>query len=1414
MSRHGTISITLALLVLTGTFAGIPALGLTGPGGTTFPDPSWPGAASGPGGDTDRPLLWLRAGVFDPIEDPVPTIMGLRGASARGIYLVQFSKTPTPLTGDRLDAVGADVMGYVPENGLAVSFHSTAAVASVALWSDVRWLCPWQDGWKVDPSLSAVRGSILLTVVTWGTNVDISTVLREADARVMTHLLDEYVVEADAGAIHILAGAGTVSWIEPWLPPTFFMDNAATSIGARQVEEGPIDPEGTAMWAFNKTLGFSGLTGESVTIDVTDSGVDGTHQAFSGRMKAFSAIEPGRLQWTDPVGHGTHVAGIVLGDGTYRQEEDQYYHDNFDGKYAGIAPGADLVASSLYGPGINFTYRNITKWSVQQGADISQNSWGSWSSSSWGNYTIVSRDYDNTTRDADWTTPGNQSILVVFAAGNSGIFGNNTMSTSAVAKNVIAVGCTGNGKNVTGVDEVWLHSSRGWSDDGRIKPDLVAPGDAVVSTWATEDTGAGGVLPPEAGAHSYIIYGGTSMAAPVVSGSAALVYDHLRRNEAHSDPSPAVVKSILLASADHLPGYEWPSKEQGWGLVNVSRAVVETRNSNTEFVDQTTKFYNVDDTMTYSYDVQAGTPLRISLVWTDLPSWVYSGKMLINDLDLKVTSPSGKVYKGNWFQGGVSVTGGTADDINNVEMVYLDTPETGEWKVTVTCAQLPPVAGGGNQDFAIAVVGDVNKKFVDLAAQNLSVRATDANEGEVIPISFDIANLGNLPAPSVPWVCNVIDEFGAETKLDGGILDLDPHSGERIQTTWIATRGTHTVKVVPNQFRSIAEESYQNNNKSKTVFIKGFGVTGEVTNPHAYGMPGTDVRFSIDVTNTGNVDDLFLLSRTEPPAGWNVRLDVSFLDIRAGKTDSATLVVSVPEGYLAGETANITVTVVSQGNDTNLIELNTQTSVMEVYSLLVGLDQQSQDARPGDDVVFEFSITNTGNVMTTYSVGYSQTSGPETGVEFDLPRSTFTTPVGGTVSGNLTVSLDADRVQDLPVDGQITFDLRVVAKQNQSVGMLVPGSVIIKQLHKVSITPPGQDTIIVLPGDYMDLILELVNEGNGPDTVTPSMVVPEGWEWSPTEPSIYLQIGEAKTMQLWVTVAASARAGPHTVTALAVVGEDPVSEHRFIFDVDWLPGIFVRLEGPFDRNLTQGEELTLEFRITNVGNDKDSVVVEIAGLTRGLTAEARPIDIDLDVGGIGTFVVVFNATSDAELLRGTYRVFFKYADEVERVTIQLNITIKQKTAPPDPNGPDDGDDDDGGLFTLILAAIIAVVVIIVLAIALTTFARRKRDDSKAEEAFFKSKDDSVTSQVLQEEMSTRRVPPPSPPPPSEPVASPPEEAGAWEESKAETPVAETPPEPMPVRGGTCPDCGNAMEPLGPGSAGLYCPMCGHKEEGG
>jgi uncharacterized membrane protein len=1364
----------------------------------------WPGSIRGVAAGSSPGLVRLKAGTFDPLVDDLPRVGDRIADASPGIYLVQYVRPVSPKDGRLLQALGVEVLGFVPDSSLAVKLPRPSAAIALAKLDGVRWLGPWQVGWKMHPALEGAEGRVFLTVLSWGAGIDASEDLDKVGANVQSRLMDDHIVEADASIIDDIAMLDDVSWIEPYLFPTFYLDNAARSIGARQELDGSFDPQGLVLWSYNETSDdYEGLTGLSAAVTVTDTGLDGGHPAFFNVKGVWTSIDPQMPSWSDPDGHGTNVAGIICGDGSYRSTEDPGLPD---GKYSGIAPKARLNVQSLTGPGIFFHYRNLTKWSVERGSDISHNSWGASNISLWGDYTLTSREYDNASRDADWDTDGNQSILVVFAVGNDGRSGNNTVDTTAAAKNVIAVGTVGNSKQFISPDEVAQSSSRGPTDDGRIKPDLVAPGDLVTSTFAIADDGSGGVLPADGGTHSYISKGGSSMAAPVVTGSAALVIDYLQTVEGRQNPSPALIKSTLIASADHLTTVEWPGKEQGWGRVNVSKALVGTRTRNTNWIDQEHKFMANGESTTYKFDVGSDEPLSLALVWTDVSSAVYTGKTLVNDLDLRVRSPSGQVYLGNVFAAGESTTGGSHDRVNNVEVLYLDRPESGEWEVTVTAHELPPVPNGGNQNFALAVTGQVNKKFVDLMATNLTARTEDLEEGEVIPIRVDIANIGTLPASAVAYQVRILDEHNAvhETIKTGTAPTILPNTHERIDTEWTAQRGQWRIVAVPNPFRSILEESYLNNNASKSFFVKGYGLNAVIREPSKAGQPGVEVTYRINVTNEGNIQDRFVLDRQEPPSGWSARLSPTYVEVKPGEKGSVDLIVGISDDATASETARINVTITSQANATYTMQLSTTTLVLPVYRVDLDIQPRSQRAEPGETKTYEFTIFNLGNGPDTFRVDYLQDGGPTNGVTFTLPRATFSLEKGGQISGNFSVALDLAKIQLLTADETIAFRVRVFSVNDAGAGDAELGSLIIDQLNALTFQDPKPDGASLAPGDPIPFDVEIFNGGNGVDQGSIELDLPDGWTFTVQPSSFSLEVDGITTVQVIVSSPITAEGRTHNVTFNVKASDGSITDSFVVrLDVDWIPGIKVTLEGNYSREMTQESEISFVFRVTNMGNGPDDVTVEFGPLVRGLRAEARPISVNLGIGDIRTVEVVFNASADAELRQGAYDIIFRFAEDMWSLTVPVNITTLLKSGGPTNGG--NGDDDDEG--TSLLAYLgLAIGIVVALVVVVFLMSKKRVSVKREEETFFVSKGEKQTASVLADERATHREEPetrrPLPRPPSldEPPAAPP---AVIPEAAPAAPGA--PPK--------CTECGSTMQPLSPPETGFYCAMCGTRVGG-
>jgi subtilisin family serine protease len=412
--------------------------------------------------------------------------------------------------------------------------------------------------------------------------------------------------------------------------------------------------------------------------------------------------DPSPFDWDDH-GHGIHVAGSVAGDAGANGT-----HEGNDG----MAPAARLVIQDGgFGvddcadlPGLGCPTRPLGPVLAQaytQGARLHTDSWGDEE-----NIQPFNR-YTERTADVDRFTWEHRDFLVFFAAGNAGQLGDDTVGSPATGKNVVAVGAATHGDIEPPC--VTVFSSRGWTQDGRIKPDVVAPGAAVVSA---ADDGFIGTFNC-----GLLSLSGTSMASPTVAGLAALVrqyfvdgyYPNGAADSGHGlTPSAALVKTMLIASAVDLSteGCDRvrpvPSRDQGWGEVRLDR-VLHFAGDNLQLLvdDHRDGFSSAAEPAVATVVRNSGeAPLKVVLVWTDPPSTSLAAVNLVNDLDLRVSGPDGD-YLGNVFSGGVSVTGGGADRLNNVEVVWLPAPSAGRWTVTVS----PYAVNLGPQDYALVVTG-------------------------------------------------------------------------------------------------------------------------------------------------------------------------------------------------------------------------------------------------------------------------------------------------------------------------------------------------------------------------------------------------------------------------------------------------------------------------------------------------------------------------------------------------------------------------------------------------------------------------------------------------------------------------------------------------------------------------------------
>ena len=216
-------------------------------------------------------------------------------------------------------------------------------------------------------------------------------------------------------------------------------------------------------------------------------------------------------------------------------------------------------------------------------------------------------------------------------------------------------------------EQLAAFSSRGPTDDGRIKPDVVAPGTWVLSGYSSEyQEGYSGTVNPQNGAYQYDGWGfpystfykymgGTSMSAPITSGSAAVVRDFYDKADGH-EASAALTKATLINSADDLldenndgvddNDYPIPNNHEGWGIIDVAEA------TDGDHVYSDRVPVNTSETVSYDVTAPGGTELKVTVVWTDYPSTDAAAVNLVNDIDLTVTAPGGGTeYLGNVFSG-------------------------------------------------------------------------------------------------------------------------------------------------------------------------------------------------------------------------------------------------------------------------------------------------------------------------------------------------------------------------------------------------------------------------------------------------------------------------------------------------------------------------------------------------------------------------------------------------------------------------------------------------------------------------------------------------------------------------------------------------------------------------------------------
>lgn len=480
-------------------------------------------------------------------------------------------------------------------------------------------------------------------------------------------------VEVPGDAVENLAASPRVVYAEEYAQPEFLNDRAKDIVGARPL-------------AIPQFLTRQGLNGEGQTIGLADSGLD---TGSYGNLHPDLESPPGRKprvimlkSWSgvktpaDTVGHGTHMAGTLVGSGAAS-----------DGKYTGMAPEASLYFQGIVDendkPAPPLDLWELYNPAYQAGVRIHVNGWGK-----------KNNTYDSAASQIDDFVREHPDFLAIFGAGNSGPR-EGSLTAEANSKNILTVGASISPRpafeNATGsTEEIADFSSRGPARDGRIKPELVAPGTSVISLASRLTSGN---LP---GRPDYTILQGTSMATAVTGGAAALLRQYYEQQTGFTEPSAALMKTTLINGARRL---EEEPAASGFGLLDIGSTIMALENRLFEVVDDPKGLADGKSLTLEKEITHSDAPFKVTLGWTDPAASPGATSALVNDLNLEVIAPDGQKYLGNDF-----AQRGEPDTINNVEQVYIPNPELGVYQIVVTGQSVVEDASpkpGITQDFAL-----------------------------------------------------------------------------------------------------------------------------------------------------------------------------------------------------------------------------------------------------------------------------------------------------------------------------------------------------------------------------------------------------------------------------------------------------------------------------------------------------------------------------------------------------------------------------------------------------------------------------------------------------------------------------------------------------------------------------------------
>ena len=730
-------------------------------------------------------LLNLAHGSFDPLVNDSPylpqSFISTEDYLFTGMMFVQLNEYDYEWLLELQEKSFLVVLDNLGDGNFIIRLGNNQQITLdlLATSDEVRWFGNINPGYRIHPSIiydSNYQNLALIPSSDLGyggyESLTLSLINYGASDAWCGYTTCQVTVDNSLEFAKLASKDGRILWTEP------VSDMVVHNAVARAIT-GVVEVESSATFT---------LDGSGEMLAIADTGLDRDHPDISGRVAAvYTQFGLDTSPADTNGGHGTHVTLTAVGDGSG------------DTSSKGIAPSAGVTMYALeHDPtgvfGRQGSIYDLLLDAKQKTARIAINAWGL--NGNYGEYTADSRSVDQFVHDES-------TLLPIFSVGDNDGQGSPLITAPATAKNVLSVGMSTTGSlGTTPEGSVDTSSREGFTLDGRIKPDVVAPGVEICSGRAEEAKSPIGFA-CGTGVHTdgdplYMSVSGTSQSASVAGGLAALTREFIREQVNIASPTASLIKAAMINGADDLGAPDVPNQNEGWGQLNLENTVMPTDGStvlSTYFDDG--KVLQPSFGLVYELTMDPSHGIDITLAWNDDAGSANSPQVdakLVNDLDLLLIAPNGDTWLGNNFASGFSVTGGTADSLNNVERISL-APEIGatpgQWLVQILHR------GGSNQDFSIVMTADASLiSRPDLVAfpESIYLSSESPLQNDIFSLRVSWMNQGTASASGFHWILEDVTEGSIIMEGDSQGVSSSQIESE-ITTRSFSSTGIHTLKL-------------------------------------------------------------------------------------------------------------------------------------------------------------------------------------------------------------------------------------------------------------------------------------------------------------------------------------------------------------------------------------------------------------------------------------------------------------------------------------------------------------------------------------------------------------------------------------------------------------------------------------------